>query len=254
MNQFSILIITYNEENIIGRCIDAVSGISDDIVIVDAFSEDKTVEIAKSKNAKVFLKKWEGYSEAKNFGAAKCKNDWIISLDADEIVSEEFIKNIKKLKPINNIVYQINIKGNFLGKWIYHSGWYPSWKKRIYNKKYFYWNNAIVHESLVGKIKFDLKNIKGDILHYSYENINDVKNKSDKYARLLAKNMIKNNIKPGFLKRIIGSSFKFINTYIFKFGFLDGKAGYLIAKMNADIVKKKIYYYDLFINEAKAKK
>ena len=248
MNQFSILIITYNEEKIIGRCIDAVSKISNDIVVVDAYSEDKTAEIAKSKGAKVFFKKWAGYSEAKNFGAGKCKNDWIISLDADEIVSKKFIKNIKKIKPVDNVIYQINIKGNFLGKWVYFSGWYPSWKKRIYNKKYFYWNNAVVHESLEGEIKFDLKKIKGDILHYSYVDSDDIKSKSDQYARLLAENMIKNNIKPGKLKRLLGSQFKFINTYIFKLGFLDGKAGYLIAKMNAGIVKKKIYYYDRFIN------
>ncbi len=252
MNQFSILIITYNEEKIIGRCIDAASKISNDIVIVDAYSEDKTVEIAKSKGANVFLKKWEGYSEAKNFGAGKCKNDWIISLDADEIVSEEFIRNIKKVKPVDNIIYQINIKGNFLGKWIYYSGWYPSWKKRIYNKKYFFWNDAVVHESLVGKIEFDLKKIKGDILHYSYDNPDDVSIKSDRYAKLLAKSMVKNNNKPSMLKRLLGSRFKFINTYLFKLGFLDGRAGFRIAKMNAEIVKKKIYYYDLYINDPDA--
>ncbi len=252
MNQFSILIITYNEEKIIGRCIDAAAKISNDIVIVDAYSEDKTVEIAKSKGANVFLKKWEGYSEAKNFGADKCKNDWVISLDADEIVSEEFIRNIKKLKPVDNIIYQINIKGNFLGKWIYYSGWYPSWKKRIYNKKYFFWNDAVVHESLVGKIEFDLKKIKGDILHYSYDNPDDVNIKSDRYAKLLAKSMVKNNNKPSMLKRLLGSRFKFINTYFFKLGFLDGRAGFRIAKMNAEIVKKKIYYYDLYINDPNA--
>ena len=94
MDSFSVVIITLNEEKNIARCIEAVLKVSDDIVVVDAMSTDKTVQIAESKGARVLVKKWEGFSENKNIGAELAKNDWIISIDADEVISEELTKNI----------------------------------------------------------------------------------------------------------------------------------------------------------------
>ena len=246
MIDFSIVIITFNEEKLIEKCIDAASKVSNDIVVIDSHSTDKTSEIVKSKGARIFLKKWRGYSFAKNFGTEQCKNDWIISIDADEILSDELIVTINNLVPKTNTIYQINILGNFLGKWVKHSGWYPSWKKRIYNKNERRWDNAKVHEALTSKGGINLKKIKGNVLHYSYISINDIEEKTIRYAKLLAREMIKNKNTPSLLKQILGPQYKFINTFIFKLGFLDGKTGYLISKMNSDVVRKKIHYFKVF--------
>ena len=246
MAKFSVVIITLNEEKRIGKCIDAAHQISDDIVVIDSFSTDNTQKIATKKGAKVFLKKWEGYSTAKNFGAEKCNNDWIISIDADEFISEKLAENINELNPRTNTVYLVNVFGNFLGKWVKYSGWYPSWKKRIYNKKNFKWDNSVVHEKLTGDIEFELLKIGGDLYHYSYDTIEDVNEKTERYAKLLAKELFKNGKKIGLLKQIFGPLYKFINTYIFKLGILDGFTGYKISKMNSEVVRKKILYYKEF--------
>lgn len=243
MAKFSIVIITLNEEKKIGKCIDAAYQVTDDIVVIDSLSVDRTEEISSKKGARVYLKKWEGYSAAKNFGAEKCNNDWIISIDADEIISNELAENINRLDPVSNTVYLVNIFGNFLGKWVKYSGWYPSWKKRIYNKKKFYWDRSVVHEKLTGDVDHNLMKIEGDIYHYSYDSVEDVNEKTERYSKLLAKEMVKNEKKIGFFKEVFGPLYKFINTFIFKLGVLDGLTGYKISKMNSEVVRKKIIYY-----------
>lgn len=243
MAKFSVVIITLNEEKKIGKCIDAAFQISDDIIVIDSFSTDNTKKIATEKGAKVFLKKWEGYSAAKNFGAEECSNDWIVSIDADEFISNKLAKSINELEPVTNTVYLVNVFGNFLGKWVKYSGWHPSWKKRIYNKKNFNWDKSVVHEKLTGDIDFNLLKIEGDLYHYSYDTIKDVNEKTERYSKLLAKEMLENGKKIGLLKQVFGPLYKFINTYIFKLGVLDGITGYKISKMNSEVVRKKILYY-----------
>jgi len=240
---FSVVIITLNEEKIIEKCIKAARKVSDDIIVVDSESTDKTAFIAKEQGAKVFITKWLGYSETKNFGVSKAKYDWIISIDADEVLSNELINSINHLKPQPKTIYLINILSNFLGSWVKHSNWYPSWKKRIYNKKEFSWDGAEVHEALIGIKEFSLVKLKGHVFHYSYETENDVLLKTERYSKLLAKEMIKNGKNLGGMKRLFGPIYKFIYTYFIKLGILDGKAGYKISKMNATVVRKKIYYY-----------
>jgi len=251
MSNFSVVIITLNEEKNIGRCIESASLVSDDIVIIDAMSTDKTVQIAKSRGARVVVKKWEGYSENKNVGAELAKNDWIISIDADEVISDELARSILNIEKNENTIYQINRLNNFLGKWVKHSGWYPSWKKRIYNKNKYHWNEAAVHEDLVGHSPMKLKKIKGRLLHYSYQSQMDVDLKIDRYSKLLAKDIIKNKKHIRGVKRFFGPTYKFINTFIFKFGFLDGITGYKISKMNAKVVREKIKQYDILKNTIK---
>ncbi len=246
MTKFSAVVITLNEEERIEECLKALKAVSDDIVVVDACSSDNTVEIARALGAKVYTKKWEGYGISKNYGASKCKNDWIISIDADEIISEELAESIKKLMPEYGTSYKINRLSNFLGVWIRHSGWHPDWKVRIYNKNLLSWDYKEVHEKLISKGRnLSTKKMKGILYHYSYPRFEDVEDKTERYARLLAKEMIKKNKKPSVLKTMFGPAFKFFRTYILDLGILDGKSGYLISKMNYEVVKRKIKYYNL---------
>lgn len=252
MNKFSVVIITLNEEINIGRCIDAASLVSDDIVVVDSGSSDKTVVIAKEKGVKVFIREWEGFSSAKNFGAEKTAFDWIVSIDADEVITHELASNINSVELNEKTIYQINVLSNFLGVWVKYSGWYPSWKKRIYNKNIYHWNNAEVHEALVGEKKHKLQKLKGDLLHYSYISTEDVETKVERYSKLLAKGMVKNKKSVGGMKRYFGPTYKFVNTFIFKLGVLDGVTGYKISKMNARVVAEKIKYYDFLKKREKS--
>ena len=243
MSKFSVVIITLNEEKNIARCIDAASRISNDIIVVDAQSNDNTVKIAKNKGAKVYVQEWKGYSKTKNFGAEMALNEWIVSIDADEVISDELSTSINNIKLKDNTIYQINVLSNFLGSWVKFSGWYPSWKKRIYNKKIFSWNSAVVHEALVGEVDCELVKIKGNLLHFSYQSPKDIEIKIERYSKLLAKEMIKKGKKIGVLKYLFGPTYKFINTFIFKLGILDGITGYRISLMNAKVVRGKIKYY-----------
>jgi len=248
MDRFSVVIITFNEEKNIAVCIEAASKVSNDIVVVDSKSTDNTVQIAESLGARVIVKDWEGFSVNKNTGAKFALNDWIISIDADEVITDELANNILTVEKKSNTVYQINILSNFLGKWVKYSGWYPSWKKRIYNKKMFRWNNAFVHEALVGENIMELKKIKGQLLHYSYQKQKDVDVKVERYSKLLAKEIVNKGKRIGIVKRFFGPLYKFVNTFIFKLGFLDGITGYKISKMNAKVVKEKIKQYDILKN------
>ncbi len=190
MSKFSVVIITLNEERNIAKCIDAALKVSNDIIIVDAQSNDNTAKIAEEKGAKVYVQKWKGYSKAKNFGAKMASNDWIVSIDADEVVSEKLSSSIQNIDLKDGTVYQINVLSNFLGSWVKFSGWYPSWKKRIYNKKLFSWNSAVVHEALTGEIDYKLVKLEGNLLHFSYQSPEDVKIKIERYSKLLAKEII----------------------------------------------------------------
>jgi len=251
MSKFSVVIITLNEERNISKCIDAALMVSDDIIIVDAKSNDNTVKIAKEKGAKVYIQEWKGYSKAKNFGAKMASNDWIISIDADEVISEKLSSSIQNIDLKDNTVYQINVLSNFLGSWVKFSGWYPSWKKRIYNKTLFGWNNAEVHEALTGKIDYELLGLEGNLLHFSYQSPEDVEIKIERYSKLLAKEIIKKGKRIGVLKRLFGPTYKFINTFIFKLGILDGITGYKISIMNAKVVRGKIKHYDYLTKNKK---
>ncbi len=246
MTKFSAVVITLNEEEHIAQCIEALKAVSDDIVVVDAYSNDKTVEIAQSSGARVYKKEWQGYGISKNFGASKCKNDWIISIDADEVISKELAHSINKLDTDDKTAYKINILSNFLGAWIRHSGWYPEWKVRIYNKNVFSWDDKEVHEKLISKEKeYTIKKLKGVLYHYSYSSVEEVEEKTERYAKLLAKEMIRKNKKPSIMKVMFGPAFKFFRIYILELGILDGKSGYLIGKMNSEVVRRKIKYYGL---------
>ncbi len=246
MTKFSAVVITLNEEDHIAQCIEALKAVSNDIVVVDAYSSDKTVEIARASGAEVYKKEWQGYGIAKNFGASKCKNDWIISIDADEVISKELADSINKLNTDDKTAYKINILSNFLGTWIRHSGWYPEWKVRIYNKNVFYWDDKKVHEKLISKEEdCAIKKLKGVLYHYSYLSLNEVEEKTERYAKLLAKEMLRKNKKPSIIKVMFGPAFKFFRIYILDLGILDGKSGYLIGKMNSEVVRRKIKYYHL---------
>jgi glycosyltransferase involved in cell wall biosynthesis len=232
MPQLSVVIITFNEELNIKRCLESILAIADDIVVVDSFSTDKTEEICKQYNVKFIQRKWEGYSATKNFANSQAQYDWILSLDADEALSEELKKSILKIKKkAETETYKFNRLTNYCGTWIRHCGWYPDAKIRIFDRNKAKWEGKI-HEQLITSSSPAIL-LKGDCLHYSYYTLDQHYRQSDKFSTLSAQSLYERGKKASIIKLWFSPAVKFINDYIFKLGILDGMAGYVICKISA---------------------
>ncbi len=238
MPQLSVVIIAFNEEKNIEGCLKSVQSISDDIIVVDSFSTDKTVEVSKKYNAKVFQQEWLGYAKQKNYANSLAQNDYILSLDADEVLSEELKHSIEKITKWDG-VYEFNRLTNYCGSWIKHCGWYPDKKIRIFPKVPTKWEGDFVHETLVLPPNAKVHFLKGDLLHYSYHSISDHYNQIEKYSTLHAQAMRQRGKKARWFNLYVNPAFKFFKTYFLQLGFLDGVAGYQVSKISAKSVYLK---------------
>lgn len=233
MPQLSVVIITFNEEKNIGRCLESIQGIADDVVILDSFSTDATESISKKYNVNFISRKWEGYSASKNFANSQAKHDWVLSLDADEELSEELKKSILKAKEGNELkTYKFHRLTNYCGSWVKHCGWYPDTKIRIFDRRITKWE-GIIHEKLVIDSKQEAILLTGDLLHYSYYSLEQHLQQTEKFSSLAAQNMFEKGKKASALKMYLSPVVKFISDYIIKLGILDGAAGFTICKISA---------------------
>lgn len=241
-NKLSAVIITLNEERNIGRCIEALKDIADEVIVLDAFSTDNTVSICRELGARVEQREWKGYSDSKNYLNSLAAFEYIFSLDADEVVNGDLKNAILKEKQNGfNGVYSVNRLTNYMGTWIKHSGWYPDVKIRIFPKNGSQWEGAFVHETLSVPKGSATKLLDGHLEHYSYYSFEDHRERADKYSILTAKKHFDAGKKASFFKPYLSAIGRFVGMYFFKLGFLDGKMGYHIARISAlsNIVKYK---------------
>ncbi len=234
MTQLSVVIITYNEEKNIERCLDSVKDIADDIIVVDSFSTDKTQQICLSKGVRFIKHKFEGYIEQKNFANAQAKYQHILSLDADEAISDELKKSILGVK--NNWLYDgyiMNRFTNYCGKWIKHCGWYPDKKLRLFDKTKGKWTGLKIHEKVELTPKATTFFLKGDILHYSYYTIASHIAQINKFSDIAALSRFEKGKKTNLFKIFFSPVCKFIITYFIRLGFLDGFYGFVISVNSA---------------------
>jgi glycosyltransferase involved in cell wall biosynthesis len=243
-NKISAVIITKNEVAKISNCLQSLHTVTDDIIVIDSGSVDGTIQKAEHLGARVFETIWKGFGSTKNFGNLKAKYDWILSLDADEVLSTELRKELINLVPENGNIYAIDRKNIYLGKEIKFSGWSPDWVYRIFNKNEAQWNDNLVHEKLESQDDSKIIKLKGKLIHHSYLTLEDHKSKIERYASLRAQTWITKAKDPGFFKRYFGPSWKAFKSYILDLGFLDGKAGWRIANMNYYLVKRQFFYFD----------
>lgn len=255
MNFLSVVIITYNEEHNIVDCITSAKQISDDIIIVDARSKDQTVNLAVASGAKVISTDWSGYGFSRNLGANNAKNDWILALDADERITESLTLAIRKLSfsKGNHYIYHFRRK-NYLGKRKISFGTLGfETVKRIYNRKYTQWDLTPVHEKLEC-MHPSKKLIKGCIEHFGFKSEKDYTDKALLYARMSAEKYFiagkKANLLTGYLSAVFNST----KSYLFLFGFLDGRAGWISAQTIAYYSWLKYFYLHRLWNESKVKK
>ena len=233
------VIITKNEADNIARCINSLLTVAEEILVVDSGSEDDTVSIARNLGARVIETEWKGYAQTKNYANSLAANDWILSIDADEVISDELAAEILSLALKQNTVYSFNRLNNYLGQWIKHSGWFPDWKIRIFDRRIGYWVGEYVHEKL--KFSTSVKPVKlsGLLYHYSYKDDADHWKRIELYSGLSAAELYANGKKPGWIKQKGGPIFRFFRTFVLQKGFLDGKAGWIISKRAAKTVALK---------------
>ena len=229
MPKISVVIITYNEEGNIKHCLESIKTITDEIVIVDSYSTDNTEKICKEYKTRFIKHKFEGHIEQKNWAAQQAKHQYILSLDADEVISEELQKSISEIK--NNLSYDgyfVNRLNNYCGKWIKHSGWYPDRVVRLYNKKNYHYNDAYVHESVScdGAKVLDLTS---DLYHYTVNTLDEYIAKRNRYAQDWAKRQYDKGKRASIAQIMLHPLFAFIRHYILRLGILDGYHGFLIA-------------------------
>ncbi|HTF05706.1 MAG TPA: glycosyltransferase family 2 protein [Bacteroidia bacterium] len=231
----SVVIITFNEERNIGRCLDSIKKIADDVVVVDSFSTDNTQEICDAKGARFVSNPFEGHIQQKNYAVTQAKYPFILSLDADEAPDEELIAEILAAKKNPEFSgYTMNRLTNYCGKWIRHCGWYPDTKLRLWDSTQGHWTGFNPHDryELFDK-NAPVKHLKGNILHYSYYSVREHYRQADKFSTIAAREAYLRGKKSGVMLATIKSWAKFIRNYIINAGFLDGKYGYIICRITA---------------------
>ena len=243
----SVVIIAKDEERTIGSVIDAISDIASEIILVDSGSTDNTVTIAEERGAKCSYQKWLGYAAQKNHALSLAAGEWVLSLDADEVVTKELKLEIEDLLSTENCK---NFLGYKIPRALYigdirvgHGGFYPDAQLRLIQRGAGKFNDRLVHEAI--KIDGPVSILKNEMKHYAYKNISEFEEAMDKYARLSAEEFAKRNnlgwrLHP--INAIVHPIWTFIYRYIFRAGFLDGKIGLDLATIYSDYVKKKICY------------
>lgn len=247
----SVIIITYNEERNIGRCLESLTGIADDILVVDSFSTDKTEEICKQHGVRFIQRKFDGYGNQKRFATKQAKFDYILSLDADEALSPELRKSIlDEKKNWSKPCYSFNLRNHYCGTPIRHCGWYPDRHVRLFNRNVTDWTQKDVHESIAVADNKIVMQLKGDLLHYTCTTIAEHQEKEKKYARMNADSLVKKGKNILWITPYIKGVFRFFKTYIIKLGILDGYYGFVISKT---LAKSSFYKYAWARNAIKNK-
>lgn len=229
--KLSVAIITFNEERIIEKNLNAVHDLADEIIIVDSFSTDSTKEIClKFPKVKFIQQKFLGFGKQKNLAIEQCQSEWILFLDSDEIPNGELIDSIRRIvsepKSAFN-VYDVEFNNIFLGETLKYGGWGNIKRERLFRKGCGKYSEDIVHEAFIttetkGKLQ-------GKINHYTYKDIYHHIEKSNKYTSMMAEKMYKNGKKSNIFKILFKPLFQFFKSYFLRLGFLDGLVGYYAA-------------------------
>ena len=224
----SVIIITKNEQDNILDCLESVNW-ADEIIVVDSSSTDKTEEICRKYTDKFYVKDWPGFGIQKQRALELASHKWVLSVDADERVTSELRDEI-----INKMAHDSNISGyliprlsNYLGKDIYHAGWYPDYTLRLVKKQKSHFTEDIVHEKMV--VDGSIGKLSNHFLHYPYKDISHHLQKINTYSSLSAEKMFDNGKRVGWSMVVLKAIFGFVRAYIFRRGFLDGWPGLVVS-------------------------
>ncbi len=234
--KISGVVITYNEEENIEECLQSMHEVVDELIVVDSFSTDQTRGLAEKFNVKFIEHTFEGHIEQKNYAIDQASNDWVLSLDADERLSENLQSVIKLLRKDGAKAdgYRFNRLNNYCGQWIKHGGWYPDSKIRLWNRKKGKWGGVNPHDTVVMNEGATTKAVKADILHYTYRKMEDHITQMNKFSTIAALEDHKKGKKANVIIHLIFYPIlNFLKNYIIRLGFLDGYAGFVVCKNGA---------------------
>jgi glycosyltransferase involved in cell wall biosynthesis len=225
-------IITLNEERNIARAIESLR-CCDEILILDSGSTDRTLQLAENLGARVFEAGWRGYAGQKNWAAEQASNDWILSIDADEALSEALEAEIWNLKKSGTRYdgYTMPRLARYLGRWILHSGWYPDRKIRLYDRTKGQWVGDFVHESV--HVEGRVGQLDSNILHFTCESLSEHVKTMERYTTLAAQEIAARQIQVPLWRVVMDPQWTFFKSYLLQRGFLDGREGLTIAYMAA---------------------
>ena len=234
MPSISVVIITFNEEKNIGRCLDSVMPVADDLVVIDSYSTDKTEQICKEKGARFVQHAFEGHIEQKNWAITQAKYPYILSLDADEELSETLQKSIVQIKEKwEKDGYYMNRLNNYCGKWVRHCGWYPDKKLRLWDSRKGKWGGKNPHDKYELNEGATSGKLNGDLLHFSFHSIEQHINQINLFSRIKAEVAFQKGRRSNLWLILFAPLFRFIKDYILKRGFLDGFYGLVICANSA---------------------
>jgi glycosyltransferase involved in cell wall biosynthesis len=229
----SAVIITRNEQDRLRACLESVKW-ADEIIVVDSYSTDRTVEIAREYTDKIYQREFSGFGPQKNYALSQARGEWILSIDADEVVTPELRDEIRSiLEELDTCGYHIPRKSHFLGTWIRHCGWWPDYVLRLFRRTAGSFSDRLVHEAI--QVHGKTRKLRCPLVHYPYNSVADIIRKTETYTTLSGR-----MAEPGVagastagkripLRPVIHAGTRFLKIYVFRAGFLDGRAGLILA-------------------------
>jgi glycosyltransferase involved in cell wall biosynthesis len=230
MNSFSIVIVAKDSADKIGRLLQSLQGLTDDVIVCDTGSSDDTIGISRGAGATVHSIPWEGYGKSKNKAIGFARYDWILSLDSDEKIDRELYEQLKQWQPADTqTVHQVLWKNFFGTQWIRHSDWGSSWKNRLFHKHTVHWDDAIAHEDVTSSQPLKFVRLKGYLEHYTFKDTREYASKMVHSAMITAQKYHSKGKRASLIKIVFSPGYSFFKTYFLKLGFLDGYKGWVIA-------------------------
>jgi glycosyltransferase involved in cell wall biosynthesis len=219
----SVVVITLNAARELEACLQSVAW-ADETVVVDSGSSDETLAIARRFGARTVHQEWRGYGPQKRFAASQAQHPWVLSLDADERVSEQLRDSIRReLAGPRFRAYQFPRRNRFMGRWLRHGEGYPDWSVRLFHRDHANWSDDAIHEKVVAPAP--VGRLSGDLLHESEQGIADYLAKQNRYTTLQAQALHARGKRVGLLKLVVSPLARFIKFYFLRLGFLDGVPG-----------------------------
>jgi glycosyltransferase involved in cell wall biosynthesis len=234
----SVTIITHNEERHIGAALQSVAW-ADERIVVDSGSTDGTVRIAREHNARVETRAWDSYAAQKNHAASLASHDWVLSVDADERVSEALADEIQTLLTTEPPArgYRVPRVTHYLGQWIRSTDWWPDWQMRLYDRRAGQWGRVHVHESV--RVSGPIAKLRGELLHYPYDDIADHLATIDRYTTIAAGELYARGRRAGPLRITVHAWLAFLRNYVLRGGFRQGTTGLVVSLLNSFYVMLK---------------
>ncbi len=252
MVKISAVIITFNEEEHLEKCLASLIGIADEILVIDSFSNDRTQDICKTFNTEFIQQKFLGYIEQKNFALKHANHDHILALDGDEALSDELKNSILEVKKNWEFDgYYCNRLNNYCGQWIKHSDWYPDRKLRLFKKDSGSWQGINPHDKFVLDNPKKVGKLKGDLLHWIYRDYKEHNEKIERFSTIAAQAYLEKGERSTIWKIIYRPIWAFFKAYFLRLGFLDGLNGFIICVQTYNVTFLK--YIKLYQLQKKGK-